>query len=98
MEVFHDPNCSMQKAGAFAGNAVALVIYYVSGRFSSINGRMVPEPLSWAIFKTADKSLDAVLDEIEIAKTEIQIAMFMIGAGSIVELQNTDRLLKRSDA
>jgi len=48
--------------------------------------------------KAAVKSLDAVLDEIEIAKTEIQIAMFMIGAESIAELQNTDRLLKRTNA
>jgi isopentenyl-diphosphate delta-isomerase len=46
--------------------------------------------------KAAVKSLDAVLEEIEIAKTEIQVAMFMVGAGSIIELQNTDRLLKRN--
>jgi len=48
--------------------------------------------------KAAVKSLDAVLEEIETAKTEIQIAMFMVGAGSIAELQNTDRLLKRTGA
>jgi isopentenyl-diphosphate delta-isomerase len=48
--------------------------------------------------KAAVKSLDAVLEEIEIAKAEIQIVMFMVGASSISELQNTDRLLKRSNA
>jgi isopentenyl-diphosphate delta-isomerase len=46
--------------------------------------------------KAAVKSLQAVLDEIEIARTELQIAMFAIGASSIAELQNTDRLLKQT--
>ncbi len=45
--------------------------------------------------KAAVKSLQAVLDEIEITKTELQIAMFGIGADSIATLQNTDRLVKR---
>ncbi len=48
--------------------------------------------------KAAVKSLQAVLDEIEIAQTELQIAMFAIGASSIDELQKTDRLLKQPDA
>lgn len=46
--------------------------------------------------KAAVKSLDAVLDEIEIAQTELRIAMFGIGADSIVALQNTDRLIKKN--
>ncbi|MBN1993153.1 MAG: type 2 isopentenyl-diphosphate Delta-isomerase [Anaerolineae bacterium] len=45
--------------------------------------------------KAAVRSRQAVLDEIEIAKTEIQIAMFAVGANSIAALQNTDRLLKQ---
>jgi isopentenyl-diphosphate delta-isomerase len=45
--------------------------------------------------KAAVKSVQAVLDEIEIAKTELQIAMFASGICSIEALQNTDRLLKR---
>ncbi len=45
--------------------------------------------------KAAVKSLEAVLTEIEIAKAEIQVAMFMVGAASIAELQQTERLLKR---
>jgi isopentenyl-diphosphate delta-isomerase len=46
--------------------------------------------------KAAVKSLDAVLTEIEIAKREIEIAMFMVGASSIAALQHTERLLKRT--
>ena len=46
--------------------------------------------------KAAVKSLTAVLEEIEITRTELQIAMFAIGAGSITTLQNTDRLIKRT--
>jgi isopentenyl-diphosphate delta-isomerase len=46
--------------------------------------------------KAAVKSLDAVLAEIEIAKTEIQVAMFLVGAASITELQQTDRLFKQN--
>ncbi len=48
--------------------------------------------------KAAVKSTEAVLQEIEIAKTELQVAMFAIGAESIVALQTTDRLLKREPA
>jgi isopentenyl diphosphate isomerase/L-lactate dehydrogenase-like FMN-dependent dehydrogenase len=36
------------------------------------------------------------MDEIEIATTELQIAMFAIGADSISALQNTDRLVERT--
>jgi isopentenyl-diphosphate Delta-isomerase len=46
--------------------------------------------------KAAVKSLQAVLDEIEIATTELRIAMFASGVDSIAGLQNTDRLIKRS--
>ena len=46
--------------------------------------------------KAAVKSLQAVLDEIEIARTELQVAMFCIGAGSITALQKTERLMKRT--
>lgn len=46
--------------------------------------------------KAAVKSLTAVLEEIEITRTELQIAMFAIGAGSMAALQNTDRLVKRA--
>jgi isopentenyl-diphosphate delta-isomerase len=45
--------------------------------------------------KAAVKSLQAILDEIEIARTELQVAMFCIGAGSITALQKTERLMKR---
>ncbi|MEW5960998.1 MAG: type 2 isopentenyl-diphosphate Delta-isomerase [Chloroflexota bacterium] len=45
--------------------------------------------------KAAVKSLQAVLDEIEIAATELRVAMFGIGVDSIAALQQTDRLLKR---
>ncbi len=45
--------------------------------------------------KAAVKSLPAVLDEIEIAATELRIAMFGIGVNSVAGLQNTDRLIKR---
>jgi isopentenyl-diphosphate delta-isomerase len=45
--------------------------------------------------KAAVKSVQAVLDEIEIAETELKISMFGIGAGSIAALQNTDRLIWR---
>lgn len=44
--------------------------------------------------KAAVESLEAVLDEIKIAQTELQIAMFGIGVSSIDRLQNTDRLIK----
>jgi isopentenyl-diphosphate delta-isomerase len=46
--------------------------------------------------KAAVKSLQAVLDEIEITMTELQIAMFGIGVDSIAALKSTDRLIKRS--
>ncbi|MBN1221295.1 MAG: type 2 isopentenyl-diphosphate Delta-isomerase [Anaerolineae bacterium] len=46
--------------------------------------------------KAAVKSLQAVLDEIEIAKTELAITMFAIGVDSVFALQHTDRLIKRS--
>jgi isopentenyl-diphosphate delta-isomerase len=45
--------------------------------------------------KAAVNSLQAVLAEIEIATTELRIAMFAIGVDSIAGLQNTDRLKKR---
>jgi isopentenyl-diphosphate delta-isomerase len=43
--------------------------------------------------KAAVKSLPAVLDEIEIATTELRIAMFAAGIDSVAKLQNTDRLI-----
>ncbi len=46
--------------------------------------------------KAAVNSLQAVLAEIEIATTELRIAMFAIGVDSIAGLQHTDRLIKRS--
>ena len=46
--------------------------------------------------KAAVNSLQAVLDEIEIATTELRIAMFAIGVDSLAGLQQTDRLIKRS--
>ncbi|MBE7551857.1 MAG: type 2 isopentenyl-diphosphate Delta-isomerase [Anaerolineales bacterium] len=45
--------------------------------------------------KAAVNSLQAVLDEIEIATTELRVAMFGIGVDSIAGLQQTDRLIKR---
>lgn len=45
--------------------------------------------------KAAVNSLEAVLDQIKITQTELRIAMFCIGAGSITALQNTDRLTKK---
>jgi isopentenyl-diphosphate delta-isomerase len=48
--------------------------------------------------KAAVKSLTAVLEEIEITRTELQIAMFAIGAGSMAALQGTDRLIRRTGA
>ncbi|GAB4419085.1 MAG: type 2 isopentenyl-diphosphate Delta-isomerase [Anaerolineae bacterium] len=45
--------------------------------------------------KAAVNSLQAVLDEIEIATTELRIAMFGIGVDSIAGLQGTERLIKR---
>jgi isopentenyl-diphosphate delta-isomerase len=45
--------------------------------------------------KAAVNSLQAVLDEIEIATTELRIAMFGIGVDSLGGLQQTDRLIKR---
>jgi isopentenyl-diphosphate delta-isomerase len=45
--------------------------------------------------KAAVNSLQAVLDEIEIATTELRIAMFAIGVDSLAGLQQTDRLIKR---
>ncbi len=46
--------------------------------------------------KAATRSLEAVLDEIKITQTELQIAMFGIGADSISALQNTGRLQHNS--
>ncbi len=46
--------------------------------------------------KAAVKSLQAVLDEIEITRTELQIAMFATGLDSIPALQQTDRLIRRA--
>ncbi|MFN8456995.1 MAG: type 2 isopentenyl-diphosphate Delta-isomerase [Anaerolineae bacterium] len=45
--------------------------------------------------KAAAQSLQAVLDEIEIATTELRIAMFGIGVDSVAGLQGTERLVKR---
>jgi isopentenyl-diphosphate delta-isomerase len=45
--------------------------------------------------KAAVQSPQAVLDEIEITRRELRVAMFGIGASSIAALQNTDRLIKR---
>ena len=45
--------------------------------------------------KAAVKSLDAVLEQIEITQTELRVAMFGIGAATIEALQSTDRLKKR---
>ncbi len=45
--------------------------------------------------KAADDSLQAVLDQIHVTRTELKIAMFCIGAANIAALQNTDRLLRR---
>lgn len=44
--------------------------------------------------KAAVDSEQAILDEIEIARTELQIAMFATGIASIDELQRTNRLIK----
>lgn len=44
--------------------------------------------------KTAVKSREAVLEEIRITQTELKVAMFGIGVGSIAALQNTNRLIK----
>jgi isopentenyl-diphosphate delta-isomerase len=44
--------------------------------------------------KAAVKSVEAVLEEIEITQMELKVAMFGIGAGSIMALQQTDRLIK----
>lgn len=43
--------------------------------------------------KAAVESLRAVLDQINITQSELQIAMFGIGVDSIVALQQTDRLI-----
>ncbi|MCB0167350.1 MAG: type 2 isopentenyl-diphosphate Delta-isomerase [Anaerolineae bacterium] len=45
--------------------------------------------------KAAVKSLDAVLEQIQITQTELRVAMFGVGAATIEALQNTDRLKKR---
>ena len=45
--------------------------------------------------KAAVNSVQAVLDEVEIAKTELEVAMFAIGVRTIAELQTTDRLFRR---
>lgn len=45
--------------------------------------------------KAAVQSPQAVLDEIEIARRELRVAMFGIGASSIAALQNTERLIKQ---
>lgn len=45
--------------------------------------------------KAAVKSVQAVLDEIDIARTELQIAMFGIGVDSVAALQQTERLVRR---
>jgi isopentenyl-diphosphate delta-isomerase len=45
--------------------------------------------------KAAVVSLQAVLDEIEIATTEVRVAMFGIGVDSIAGLQQTERLKRR---
>ncbi|MCB0193728.1 MAG: type 2 isopentenyl-diphosphate Delta-isomerase, partial [Anaerolineae bacterium] len=45
--------------------------------------------------KAAVKSLEAVLEQIEITHTELRVAMFCIGAATIEALQNTHRLKRR---
>jgi isopentenyl-diphosphate delta-isomerase len=45
--------------------------------------------------KAAVKSIEAVLEEIKITQTELKVAMFGVGAASIPNLQQTDRLRKR---
>jgi isopentenyl-diphosphate delta-isomerase len=45
--------------------------------------------------KAAVKSLETVLEEIKITRTELRVAMFGIGAASITALQHSDRLTKR---
>lgn len=44
--------------------------------------------------KAADKSLQAVLDEIEIVHKELRVTMLGIGATSLAELSTTQRLIK----
>ena len=44
--------------------------------------------------KAAVKSVEAVLEQINITHSEIKISMFCIGVGSIADLQNTDRLIE----
>lgn len=46
--------------------------------------------------KAAVKSVQAVLDEILITRTELKVAMFSIGAGSIPALQNSSRLIRQA--
>jgi isopentenyl-diphosphate delta-isomerase len=48
--------------------------------------------------KAAISSLQAVLDEIEIASTELRVSMFGIGVDSIAALQHTERLIKKSQS
>jgi isopentenyl-diphosphate delta-isomerase len=43
--------------------------------------------------KAAVKSTQAVMDEIEISTKELRVAMFGIGAATIADLQQTDRLI-----
>ncbi len=50
--------------------------------------------LAGPFLKAAVKSLQAVLDEITIARTELQVAMFGIGVDSVPALQHTDRLIR----
>lgn len=50
--------------------------------------------LASPFLKAAVKSLESVLDQIQIIQTELRIAMFCIGAKSVAALQSTDRLTK----
>jgi isopentenyl-diphosphate delta-isomerase len=44
--------------------------------------------------KAADKSLDAVLDQISVTQAELRIAMFCSGVETITALQHSNRLIK----
>lgn len=44
--------------------------------------------------KAAVESVESVLDQIEITRRELRVAMFCIGADTVAALQNSDRLIK----
>jgi isopentenyl diphosphate isomerase/L-lactate dehydrogenase-like FMN-dependent dehydrogenase len=47
--------------------------------------------------KAADKSLQAVVDQITVTQKELQIAMFGIGVRNITALKNTNRLINTAN-